>query len=583
MSSPVLTPTKISPVRTFASDIALVRTTNPKTVIAETPTHTRQVISHPQPKTIKAVNTPPVLSLLPTLDSAIPPFHTFSKPTVKKVLPPKVTTIDTHEVGTSRRSSAQSTLTAPSHGVTVGDAADADNSATVITDTKHKRYSLTGALVGNFSQWYTEQKKNLTGENKPKYTIPEADRRKGVIQKATSQTGRTSTADHADVLARLRTARKNNQQPVQTPVTATSNTPPVWETAIAETAIVISEPKRQPTTVVTPQPVSEIEPVITTPIIPAVSKSAHIKIPVNTTLNRTPPTSQPAVSATRIKISPTIPSFSQGVTAQKTLAPVTPLLSTAEVVSVPTIERSSAPVYATLIQQTAPVARRSIEIPRSVYIVTAGFFVLGSIAGLFVLFKPETIPNPITSTRTLPEDIKSAPDSTKEPILVTTQEDIIMALNNQTSEDISLREVNLLSTVTGSPLSPPEFFTTFGATLPLSFVSAINQIRVGMYRGEPWIVLVVSDAPTGQGGMFAWEQTIQSDLKSWFGKGTQATNQDIARGFTDSIIDGRDVRLHKGDPSGYQILYGFINTNEILITTTDTSWLNLGQQLNSGL
>lgn len=603
MSTPVLTVKKISPVRTFANDIAQVRDANPKVIATPAVVSVKKVA--PRPQVPISTNTDLIKKVgakaAPTVDAAIPPFHTFSKPLIKKSSPLAITKVDTSEIDATNRSTAQSTLTAPSHGVLVGDGADAVNNATVITDTKHNRYSVTGAVIGNLSDWYSQQKKNLNGDNKPKYTLPEADRRKGVIQKATSQTGRMTTADHAEVLARLRTARTKNQPVIQTVSTVAAATKaPVWDTAADEKTLPAQVPQPIVEAVVSQKIITPVisstsqaevitlaprvsqEPItprkIITPIIPTLPKVAPTKISTASSSTRV------VVPLARTKITPTIP-LTTAIVTNPALPVPTPTIPTPSTVISPVSKQKifAEPVTSNSSAMTPNKSRTGIKVSRSAYIVGAGVLVLGCIGGVFLILKPTDTPTPITTTRTISDIPKSTPAATPAVVLVSTQEDIISALTNQLNEETSLSEVTLISKTTGAPLSPTEFFTAFDVDVPLSFIAAINQIKFGVYREQPWLSLVVSDTPTGQGGMFTWEQTIMNDLKPWFSAKTPSINQSLKKAFNDIIIDARDVRIQKDTQSDYQILYGFINANEILITTNDTSWLNLGEKLNGGL
>lgn len=598
MSTSVLPAQKISPVRTFASDIAAVRSTGQKMNASSSLVGTTvQKIATPK-ATVAVVPIPtkkPVVKNTPAADAAIPPFHTFSKPIVKKSSPLNVTPIDTTDVTKTTQSRAQSTLTAPSHGVMVGDGADVENNATVITDTKHNRFSVTGAVMGNLTDWYTQQKKNLNGESKPKYTLPEADRRRGVIQKATSQTGRMTTADHAAVLAKLRTARSKNQPVTKSsPVTMAVSTPPVWETAQQDTTATqltspahssASELPRVNPIISTKIPDPKVEGGVQqkniTPIIPTLPPVSAKNSPTTFT----EPVS-PIIPITRTKITPIIPQTSAVITNQsrpiatQPVAVMTVSSASTTAITEPTLVIPSIPTPPTNTRAKSPT---KIKIPRYVYITIGGLVILGSIGGLFLVLTPTETPTPITTTRIISDESAPTIDVTPDFFLVSTKEDIVSALTSQMNDEVSLSEIKLLSRTTGAPLSPTEFFTAFDIQVPISFVTAINQIKFGVYRGEPWLTLIMSDTPTGQGGMFTWEKTIMNDIKPWFSAETPNINLSQKNIFTDSIIDARDVRLQKDTQSDYQVLYGFINSNEILITTNDTSWLNLEQKLNGGL
>ena len=66
--------------------------------------------------------------------------------------------------------------------------------ATIITDTKHEKFKLIPAIIKSISDWYLAKKQDYKAKKIPKYTVPDTTRRKGIIQKATSKTGKLIVA-----------------------------------------------------------------------------------------------------------------------------------------------------------------------------------------------------------------------------------------------------------------------------------------------------------------------------------------------------------------------------------------------------
>ncbi len=285
----------------------------------------------------------------------------------------------------------------------------------------------------------------------------------------------------------------------------------------------------------------------------------------------------------RARITPILPTGLQPVTALRLAINNPTLLESVDILQDIHATNVASPALATPTKSTISLPKQNINLPRSVYIAIAGTVVIGSIAGIFFLFnKQGNIPNQIMISQTIPDESKTIQTVTPTSVFITDKEDIITAVKTHVSDGTSLLEITLQSATTLAPLTPTEFFSMFEITVPLAFVSAINQIQTGTYRGQPWIQLNVSDTPTGQGGMFVWEQTIINDLRPWFSSTTRSTTQISRNGFTDIIINSRDVRFKKDSQNDYQIMYGFTNPNNILITTNEASWINLEQLLSSG-
>lgn len=97
--------------------------------------------------------------------------------------------------------------------------------ATIITDTKHNRFKLAPAIKSSLSGWFNSKKDSYKASKIPKYTVPETTLRKGVIQKATSNTGRLAASDFSSIHERIRNRKeKESQQKITT--TWSANTEP---------------------------------------------------------------------------------------------------------------------------------------------------------------------------------------------------------------------------------------------------------------------------------------------------------------------------------------------------------------------
>ncbi|MEK7639195.1 MAG: hypothetical protein AAB388_03480 [Patescibacteria group bacterium] len=75
---------------------------------------------------------------------------------------------------------------------------------TVITDTKKAHTPMLPAIGASLRSWLKALKKQLAGKKKRVYTVPETERRKGVIQKATSKTAAIFTADNETLKEQIR-------------------------------------------------------------------------------------------------------------------------------------------------------------------------------------------------------------------------------------------------------------------------------------------------------------------------------------------------------------------------------------------
>jgi len=642
MLNVVPTAVKVPPLRTFASDLAHAREGG----VLSIPTKTKPIPIIPKTLTHNPVTLTPVKSKVSVLvdtisvtDSAIPPFHTFNKTAVKKLNPAStVSVIDTSDVKTPRADFKTSVLASTSIGLGVGDDDESDSQAIVITDTKRNRFSLIGALSKSISTWFKGTKDTLTTPVKPKYTLPEADRRKGIIQRATSQTGRMTTADHAEVLKKLRSSR-TTLQPAQVSTEVTILKTPSWETATPNRTVIpeIILPPKLPPIVTLPRIAPIIPVIVTIPVVLPMQREPIIQ-PVDTTsLNNelisidtkeleiqladtavstkdelsSIDITEPKITHTvfretipiqvtpfsRPKIVPLVPNT---LSAPYRLTPLnemdsvsTLLLDQDEVDTLPEIESS---VRASLLisnrepLRPGAIINTPIILPPAQLISLTSFWstrlvVLFSIIGIgllvlsgtgYVIFTSISSPTPELAVPIVTNSFDATLRVTSE---VTSKADIVAAYKNYQTDSESLTEIFLLSNRTRGQLTGDEFFTYFEISLPVAFTAAVNQLRTGTYRGQPWLLFSISDTPTGQGGMFIWEKRMANDLQLLF-TGTNRLSRSTQSTFTDTIIDNRDVRTVKDSTGTSQLTYGFITPNSILITGTDTAWLNLNQKLN---
>ncbi len=202
-------PAKIPAVRTYAGDLELGRKIKALTPKEEKPAEVK-VTPNKEETIVKEVEKeiPALVSAVPTKNISLPPATTATREVIKiaKVTPPKTTST------LPRRDTffAENEDSAP---------------ATIITDAKHDRFKLIPAIKRSIKSWFTSKKDNYQAKKIPKYTVPETSRRKGVIQKATSITGKLATSDFSSIHERIRN-RNENEKKNNPPTTWSANTEP---------------------------------------------------------------------------------------------------------------------------------------------------------------------------------------------------------------------------------------------------------------------------------------------------------------------------------------------------------------------
>lgn len=121
-----------------------------------------------------------------------------------------------------KKEDPQKIITAATKNKT-GEIRDNTYAATVITDNKHKRFRLIPAVFNALTEWWSAVTMQAHKKHQPKASII-TDRHKGVVQKATSMTGRSSVADHNQTIARVKeSAQKLVENKVKVPTATESD------------------------------------------------------------------------------------------------------------------------------------------------------------------------------------------------------------------------------------------------------------------------------------------------------------------------------------------------------------------------
>ncbi len=169
-----------------------------------------------------------------------------STPVVTPVKKPDLPIITTKTDLSFSKKPTPTNVTAPIK-ISVSATKDASYPAKIITDKKHKRFSLTKALTESVKGAVSHSLRPRKPKN-PVYLVPAAELRKGVVTSATSITARGTTSDYKTVAANIQEAKKakTDNPVVKSNITTTSapvaSTPihrddviapatPTWETA----------------------------------------------------------------------------------------------------------------------------------------------------------------------------------------------------------------------------------------------------------------------------------------------------------------------------------------------------------------
>ncbi len=538
MSTPVL-----SQVRTFAQDIEAVRTGK----ISKPPV----VVSH-------ETNTPSVTPTAPTATTK----NTLSE-TTAEILKPAPTSSSTQKP-------------APTAPIKIATSAtrDASYPATIITDKKRAKMNVTAEVSGALSSWWKEKVSGVKKSNKRSYSVPAAAMRKGVIETATSHTGRAATTDHHEIVARLKAEKVKRQEEVKndTPIVPSTQAKPVmsWNTE----AVVEQSPRSTAPAVSTtaPNPTLEAELEAVTkngtgnsavslktaqvvfpkikPSIPKRTEASVIEPPV-----REIPTVHP-VTELRTPINPQIP---------------TTLTATKQAVSARKEE-----LQKQVIGDTPRAQAISIPWNKAPYVAGGAIaLVVVSSAVLFIINQDRPVAPTVTTLpppATLP--ILSINNQVEARLQAPNKNALYDAIKNAGGTGEGLSVVTPLAFDTGLPLSSDEILTLINRQFTPDVLSSITNTVLGTYRGEPVIIITTDNEASLRGHLFTWESSLNRDLTPWFGTVVIGSTTDAVR-FRDAESGGRDIRVLGDENNVERIVYGFANSTTVIITTNATAFLNL--------
>jgi len=216
------TKAKLSKIHTYAEDLERVRETQGHTSIPTKTDDGIQVSKTPEEAVSQnlVANTTPGTQTLPT-QAKPAPFTLNKEPLIKEVSKKEIkkTIIKTKpkvsiskpkttykqpitKRETSKEVDPQKIIASATKNKT-GEIRDNTYEATVITDNKHKRFRLIPAMFNALAEWWSAVTMQAHKKHRPKASIM-TDRHKGVVQKATSMTGRSAVADHSQTIARVK-------------------------------------------------------------------------------------------------------------------------------------------------------------------------------------------------------------------------------------------------------------------------------------------------------------------------------------------------------------------------------------------
>lgn len=430
--------------------------------------------------------------------------------------------------------------------------------ATVITDTKSERFKFFPSLFKSIQDWIKKLSVARKKKAEPKYTIPETERRKGVIQKATSKSGTIFTADNETLKEQIR--KRRQQETIKSDESETTWSP---YTEIGYNLLEKPEQRAEPQNVV-------VEFTKTTK--PSNKPSAIVDDTDALDESRwNSPASEPVLTE------PTAPEV---VPKERDSEPA--VIPEAETFPDETPKEEASPVQTEQASETQP------EIPKpqnskshsnnifnrtdtNTLTVVLLITILGFVVILFAartVIKQFSIENEVVNTNLPAVELILQNAKLVEITLTVDTVDTLPSLLTDTIETApaGLIEIPLLSPV-GDEVTASYIFALLNYhTLP-AFRQALTSVRfVSVNHSKPAMLLQFVDRNTVLGGFLAWETTMSADIHNLYGTPDQPTNS-----FIDGSIKGTDVRILKHE-GAVVLVYGIIDDNTALVTSNEADF-----------
>ena len=435
--------------------------------------------------------------------------------------------------------------------------------ATIITDTKRGEFKLIPAIINSIRGWFTEKQQDYRAKKIPKYTVPDTTRRKGIIQKATSKSGKFAAADFSSIqeriLERKAAAAKAKEGPDEPETIWTANTEPgfplLTEATVPQQVSNVQVVSRksfraipEEIVVTTSAPVVAPEP----EFVPEIAEPDDNRwsAPIQ---ESTPAPTLPAVAVMDEPTPTTAPAPEETVTEEE------PVVPEPELVAEPTQPEIKKGRFSLLKVNT-----------NTLTIFVSGVVVILAVLSAtvyFVFYKDSAF----VSNTPMPETLLT--DTEVRPLVLYTisADSIIEAFTSMQNERGTTQGVFMYTSTIGSTetVAPTELLSALELVVAPDFAQTISAVRVGYINQAPYLVLKIKNETAAQGGLLMWEDTMYTDLMPVLSLAPETTDT-----FLDATISGTDVRVLKNTNGSERLLYG-LASDTIVITTNSARYAQL--------
>lgn len=501
--------------------------------------------------------------------------------------------------------------------VTNGDAGE----ATIIRDTKSNRFRLFPEIIKSLTDWIERFKEAQKEKRKPKYAVPDSTHRKGVIQRATSKTGKVASFDALSIQERIREREAKVKPKIKEPRTFwTPNTEAGFE--LLEAPDQAGEPPFSPAptnVVITPRKsihTPKEEPPAPAPL--ATTRSERVEIPhkpmptsrIATTFTFNQPASPELVEkTTQPKSPPPAPSYAgetppqnqlvtPNETEKKFTSLITPRESDRETWAPESTDYQSADIAEAIYQEQTDAENLALVKPKTSPKSTKEWLLAentnrlsGTISALVIIViiigagLYWTVRSQTAELRpSQPYVFNNLLNTPLQPITITSlnRTNLITEIDrNVTESGYPVQQLVLvLSSPTGvghaEPVSPSDILRALELGSNPNLALGLSELYFGSINQRPFIIMRSNNANAARGGMLAWENSLYSDLKELLKLAPVSVGQ-----YRDVVIENNDTRIYRNPEDGTEIfLYGIVNDTTIIIAQNRVDFTTIANHLN---
>jgi hypothetical protein len=450
--------------------------------------------------------------------------------------------------------------------------------AAVITDNKKSGFHFFSAIGDSLKSWFSAFSFSKKKKS-PVYTVPDTQRRKGIIQRATSKSGSIFTADSAELRAKIKQRQKQvetekqKQQdeddgglswspytdsgfnllesPEDTAQTASPHNVAVTFKKQTKPADLPpdSKPQTPPAPVVETAPETPVPPNVPTP---SIDSRWEVKAEEKNPPVEPEPIPEPVPEPQPIPVPEPEPIPEPQPEPEPEPPTQSAPVSSAPAPSHP--EENESESSNNLAVGTLDTNTLSISIIAGLAVVAVVFFA-GKTAFEYFTATEEVAKTDTTSY------LQSA---TPNPVVVAQ----INSITDIPLQAGSLLGVNYVDTQLLLPskvvVSPTTIIAALEFTLLPSFVQSLTDVRFAQINDSaPVVLFEFTDTDTILGGFLVWEEAMAEDLRELY---LIAESSNLT--FTDKRIAGTDVRVLTKASGQVLVVYGIVSDDTAIITNS---------------